>query len=99
MKTRLDIIIPNIRKSAHLIEYALLAFFASRAFGGASIRFLERFWHVLAMAVVLITASLDEINQSFDPTRTGSIYDVILDCLGGFAMICILVAYKRLRNN
>ncbi len=87
-----------IRKSAHFIEYAILAFWASRAFWGSARELLGRYWYGIAFAVVLLTASLDEFNQSFNPLRTSSPYDVALDCVGGLTMIAVLVAYRRVRS-
>jgi hypothetical protein len=45
-----------IRKSAHFIEYAGLAFWASRAFWNSSIVILQRFWFVFAFLNVLLIA-------------------------------------------
>ena len=83
-----------IRKLAHLTEYAILAFWASRAFSTSSIRFLQKFRFVFSLALVFLVASIDEYNQSFDVLRTGSIYDVLLDVCGGLTMILILLFYK-----
>lgn len=83
-----------IRKSAHFIEYAILAFWASRAFWGSAADFLKRHWYALAFAVVIVTASLDEFSQSFNPARTSSPYDVVLDCIGGLTMIVALFAVR-----
>lgn len=76
-----------IRKLAHVTVYAILAFWASRAFISSSQKILRLFWFVCAFILVLLVASIDETNQSFLDSRTGSIYDVLLDCFGGFAMI------------
>lgn len=87
-----------IRKLAHLTEYAILAFWASRAFSHSSIDFLRKFWFVFSFLLVVIVASIDETNQSFLASRTGSVYDVLLDVCGGLAMILIfysLKSYKR----
>ncbi|MCD9186369.1 MAG: VanZ family protein [Pyrinomonadaceae bacterium] len=84
-----------IRKFAHFFEYAVLAFLASRAFRGSSVGLLQRFWTVLAFFVVLTIASIDEYNQSFNPARTGSVYDILLDCAGGLAMILSILIYKN----
>jgi hypothetical protein len=64
-------------------EYAILAFWAIRAFSGSSVGFLrdQRFW--LAVLLVILVTSTDEYHQSFEPSRTSSIYDVLLDCTGG----------------
>lgn len=84
-----------IRKFAHFFEYAVLAFLASRAFWGSSVGLLKRFWTIFAFCVVLIIASIDEYNQSFNTARTGSIYDVLLDCTGGIATISILLFFTK----
>lgn len=88
-----------IRKSAHLCEYAVLGFLASRAFWNSSYRLLRRYWFIFAIGAVLLIASTDEINQSFNLTRTGSIYDVVLDGIGGLVTIVFLAIFKKVRNN
>ena len=85
-----------IRKCAHFAEYAGLAFFAARAFSTSSIRLLRKYWSVFAFLIVVFVASIDEYNQSFNPARTGSGYDVLLDCAGGLTMILLFVLYKFL---
>ena len=84
-----------IRKFAHFAEYAVLAFFASRAFWHSSLEFLRKNWAVCAMILVLLIASIDEFNQSFNAQRTGAIYDVLLDCFGGICMILFILAIGR----
>ena len=50
----------------------------------------------LALAITLITAILDELHQSFDPTRTASARDVGLDFIGGVIFLAIaLFVFKR----
>lgn len=88
-----------IRKLAHLTEYSILAFWASRAFWNSAKIVLVKYWYVFALLTVIFIASVDEYNQSFDALRTGSIYDVLLDTAGGLAMIGILFFYKKLKNN
>jgi VanZ family protein len=84
-----------IRKTAHFTEYAGLAFFAARAFSTSSVKSLQRYWFVFAFISVFLIASIDETNQSFNPTRTGSIYDVLLDCSSGLTMIVIFYLVKK----
>jgi VanZ family protein len=84
-----------IRKFAHFFEYAVLAFFASRAFRSSSKDFLQKFWYVFAFLIMLLIASIDEFNQSFNAARTGSIYDVLIDTSGGLTMILLLLILKK----
>ncbi|MCU0238679.1 MAG: VanZ family protein [Pyrinomonadaceae bacterium] len=84
-----------IRKLAHLTEYAILAFFASRVFWNSSKTILQKYWYLFAFGLVFLVASIDEYNQSFNINRTGSVYDVGLDCVGGLVMIAILTIYLR----
>jgi VanZ family protein len=87
-----------IRKFAHFAEYAILAFWASRAFRSSLRKFLQNNWVVFSLALVVLTALIDELNQSFNSQRTGAIYDVALDCFGGVFMILIVVAIGRYKG-
>jgi len=72
-----------IRKLAHLTEYAVLGFLAMRAFAAGRA--------VLTSSVILIgVATIDEINQSFNPARTGAVMDVLIDLAGGAAAILVI---------
>jgi VanZ family protein len=84
-----------IRKLAHLTEYSILAFWASRAFWSSTKILLQKYWYLFSFLTVLLIASIDEYNQSFDSLRTGTIYDVLLDALGSAMMISILFVYKK----
>jgi VanZ family protein len=66
-----------IRKCGHLTEYAILAALLYRAFRRQSDRVF-----ILALIVAGIYAALDEFHQSFIRSRTGSPWDVAIDCLG-----------------
>ncbi len=85
-----------IRKSAHLFEYAVLAFFTSRAFWSSGKEVLRKYWYLFAFIMVLLIALIDETNQSFNPTRTSSIYDVLIDCIGGIVMISFISIIGKL---
>jgi VanZ family protein len=80
-----------IRKLAHFVEYAVLAFFAFRAFGPYKHRY------GLALALAASIAALDEFNQSLNPARTSSPWDVALDVAGAAFTIAIfaLIAIRR----
>lgn len=90
-----------IRKFAHLSEYAVLGVLACRAFR-SSIELHHRYRTIVAaIAVVLLTASLDEFNQSFNPLRTGTPWDVAIDATGGIIAILLyhLLARRRRANS
>ena len=84
-----------IRKAGHFTGYAILAFFAVRAFSrslSAPLRNLKYLW---PLAVVAGVALIDELNQSFQASRTGSVWDVLLDISGGAVMIAALWLFYR----
>jgi VanZ family protein len=49
----------------------------------------------LALLGTALVASWDEWHQTFLPNRQGSPWDVLLDCCGAAAMICIAGVYLR----
>lgn len=87
-----------IRKFAHFAVYAVLAFFAFRAFSLSPRKLLNRFWFPISLLLVFTVASLDEFNQSFLASRTGSFRDVLLDTFGGLVMLTILFFIRRYQN-
>ena len=69
-----------VRKCAHLTEYAILAALLYRAFGQNIARLGRAAF--LAFIVAALYAALDEFHQSFVASRTGSPWDVLVDCIG-----------------
>jgi VanZ family protein len=86
-----------VRKSAHFIEYAILALLAARAFAGSSRTALRRHRLTLALVLVVVSALADEFHQSFVPTRTGSVYDSLIDISGGLAAL-LLFSFRHRRK-
>lgn len=84
-----------IRKIAHLGEYGALGYLGARLFRGEKRIVFHKFYGCFALISVFVVASLDELYQSFNPLRTGTYRDVILDCIGGFIAV---LAYKVLVN-
>lgn len=78
------------RKIAHLAEYALLGILAARAFRGSPREALRKRWFLVSLALVIVYALVDEYHQSFVPSRTGTIYDSLIDIVGGFAALVIV---------
>jgi VanZ family protein len=75
-----------MRKLAHFTEYAILGalWFRGLARSGMA-RPSVAAW--LALVISVACAVVDEIHQSFVPSRTGSARDVLLDSLGALAAI------------
>lgn len=84
-----------IRKTAHFVEYAILAYLAQRAFSRSTGRSLSGRPFTFALVLVVIVAILDELNQSFIGSRTSSPYDVLLDILGGGVMLVCVLLLRR----
>jgi len=98
-RTRYRILVA-IRKSAHFIEYAILALLTFRAalLAARNTQFATAGW--IALFIVTSLASADEARQAFSPVRTGSPYDILLDVSGGLiAVIGVLIISRRLRGD
>lgn len=67
-----------LRKSAHITEYGILGALAFRAFRGDHSGWTPR-WAIGAILLAASVASIDEIHQTFVPSRTGAWQDVVLD--------------------
>jgi VanZ family protein len=78
------------RKLAHFAEYALLGFLAARAFRGSPRPGLQTRWFLASAVLVVVYALLDEYHQSFVPSRTGTVYDSLIDMAGGLTALVIV---------
>lgn len=82
---QLKIKIPFLDKFQHVCIYALLGYFAKRAFaGGTSNIFLNRFAGLCAFLFCVYYGAFDEIYQSYIPSRECSVLDLLADAMGGF---------------
>lgn len=97
-----DIKIPGggeglIRKTAHFLEYALLAFLIWWALRGDSKEWKWR-WVFMAWMVTTLWATVDELQQGYISTkRTGSPWDVMIDSSGALtAMVLVSVVFNVL---
>ena len=85
----------GVRKAAHLIEYAILAALLWRAIRQHQVGS----WRVAAFALVAAAtyASLDEFHQSHISSRTGSPWDVLVDCIGAMLglAVCGLAGFPK----
>jgi VanZ family protein len=88
----------GIRKSAHFIEYAILALLTFRAalLAARKTQLATAGW--VALFIVASLATADEARQAFSTVRTGSPYDVLLDVAGGLiAVLGVLIISRRFR--
>ncbi len=82
-----------IRKAAHLVEYAIFAALLYRALrADAPVRWRAD-WAAYALAITAGLSLLDELRQSLTQTRTGSLYDSLIDTAGGG--LALLLIYWR----
>jgi VanZ family protein len=101
-----------LRKSGHFLGYGILGalvFFALRNTNRDRLRPLLRRpwgiylrdwwraeWVLIGMLATIVTASYDEIHQTFIPSRTGRWQDVVLDSCGAAVIqVVIYLVTKR----
>ena len=87
-----------IRKAAHVTEYGILAVFSFRAISLSGNSLWSKYRYLIPLILAAIIASIDEINQSFEPSRASSPYDVLLDISGAVAALVVMGVLLRLRR-
>ena len=93
-----------LRKGGHVFGYGLLSILLFRAWRETlpSIEHLKWTfrWASIAILGTAMVASLDEWHQSFLPSRTGAVHDVVLDsCAAMAAQILLLLYYASTRKS
>jgi VanZ family protein len=88
-----------IRKGGHVFGYGLLSILLFRAWR-ETLPSIGRgrwalSWASIAVLGTSIVASLDEWHQSYLPTRTGTVHDVMLDTCAGIAAQILLLLWSR----
>ncbi|MBN1461914.1 MAG: VanZ family protein [Armatimonadetes bacterium] len=102
-----------LRKTAHLVEYAVLGFFAAQvvrrffpgyvggtaqdARGGS-----DALWRMAPVVVPFgaLVAALDELHQASVPSRTGSVWDALLDVVGvSVGLLVVWLIYYARRSH
>ena len=91
----IEILHIGIRKLAHFTEYALLGFFIARAFRTSTKVWLKLFWFRWGSGSIVVFAFLDEYHQSFVPSRMSSVFDSLIDILGGLSMLFFIRWYQN----
>jgi VanZ family protein len=88
-----------LRKCGHVFGYGLLSILLFRAWretlpAASGARWTFR-WATIAVFGTAVVASLDEWHQSYIPTRTGTVHDVILDTCAGIAAQLAVILWLR----
>jgi VanZ family protein len=82
-----------LRKTGHFVGYFTLSVLLFRSWRASFPRLSTRWclqWGTLAFLGTALVATLDEWHQSFLPSRTGTIRDVILDSSAGLVAQVVL---------
>ena len=94
----LNLVQTIIRKLGHVTEYAILAALLWRALRGGT-DWTWKTWILFAVVWIAcaIFAASDEFHQSFVPSRTSSLLDVMIDICGALIglAICIALASRK----
>lgn len=88
-----------VRKSAHFVEYAILALLTFRAalISAPKNRVATAAWSALFLVALVATA--DEARQAFSNARSGSTQDILIDVTGGAVAVgALLLISRRLRS-
>jgi VanZ family protein len=91
----------GIRKVGHLTEYAILSALLWRAMRSTFISTKAMAMAGLALVMSAIFAASDEFHQSFVPSRTATLGDVMIDIGGaliGLAIYWAITARKQLQK-
>ncbi len=87
-----------VRKLGHISEYAILAILLWRALrSGTNLRIKMSLLFVAVWLACGIFAAGDEFHQSFVPSRTASLLDVMIDLSGAFIGLAICFGFVRRR--
>jgi VanZ family protein len=89
-----------VRKTAHVTEYAILAWLLARALlkPGTPQGRWRRKLVLIAWAVVVLYSASDEIHQAFVPNRSPRAADVALDSFGAALGLAALYYFGRWRK-
>ncbi len=85
---QVDLVHGVVRKAAHLAEYGILAALWRRAFVRSGVA-RPAVAGMLALAIAVVCAVIDETYQSLLATRTGALGDVGFDTLGALTAIVV----------
>ena len=94
---RFEVVHHYLRKIGHFVGFFTLSFFLFRAWR-ATLRlpWAPRWalqWSAIAFCMSALVASLDEWHQTFIPSRTGAVKDVVLDSCAALTAQVLIFLY------
>jgi VanZ family protein len=92
-----DIVHHFVRKAGHFTGYGVLSLLWLRAWRRSLALTQPSYNFLLALLATALVASADEFHQTFLPNRTGSAWDVLLDCTGAATLLVATYLYLKLR--
>ena len=88
-----------LRKLGHITEYAILAALLWRALrAGTNLHAKVSILFLAASTACAFFAATDEFHQSFVPSRTGAVGDVLIDICGALVGLLICLRWSRRRK-
>lgn len=87
-----------VRKSAHFTEYFVFCLLLYRGIRGGRPGWRWS-WALTALFISAGYSALDEIHQAFVASRTASPYDSLLDSIGAFVAMAVLVLWFRSKRS
>lgn len=84
-----------VRKLAHLVEYFTLTLLLYRGFRQDARDGQHWRWALLSLAAAVGVATLDEIHQTLETRRSGTVLDVALDTVGALIAQGLLWGRQR----
>jgi VanZ family protein len=91
-----------LRKGGHVFGYGMLSWLLFRALRVTALSSRDpdwsMAWSLLAIAGTAFVASMDEWHQSFLPSRTGTVHDVLLDTTAALVIQILVFLLLRVRK-
>ena len=89
-----------IRKTGHVVGYFIMSVLAFRAWRATlpAIQTWAAGWATMAFFMTALIASLDEWHQSYLPSRTGKVSDVVLDSAAAMGAQVVIYFYWRVKG-
>jgi VanZ like family len=91
-----------LRKTGHVVGYFTLSVLLFRSWRGTFPRLSTSWclqWATVALLSTSLVATLDEWHQSYLPSRTGNVRDVILDSAAAFLAQVAIFAIVRMQSS